>query len=31
MLENILSVQPRTSSQGGKQREEIIEEIATYV
>jgi dynein heavy chain len=31
LLETILSVQPRSSSGAGKSREEIIEEIATFV
>eukprot|EP00825_Cyclidium_porcatum_P016785 TRINITY_DN196_c0_g3_i3.p1 TRINITY_DN196_c0_g3~~TRINITY_DN196_c0_g3_i3.p1 ORF type:complete len:1060 (-),score=193.84 TRINITY_DN196_c0_g3_i3:398-3577(-) len=31
VLETILSVQPRTSAGQGKSREEIIDEIATYV
>lgn len=31
VLETILSVQPRQSTEGGKSREDIIDEIATYV
>jgi dynein heavy chain len=31
LLENVLSVQPRTSSGGGKSREEVIAEITTGI
>mgnify|MGYP003482629177 CR=1 FL=1 len=31
MLESILSVQPRTGGGGGKSREEVISDIATFV
>ena len=31
MLESILSVQPKTGSGGGKSRDEVINDIATFV
>lgn len=31
LLETVLSIQPRSSSSSGKSREEIIEEIATFI
>lgn len=31
LLENVLSIQPRESSGGGKTREEMIEEIAIFI